>query len=493
MNRAPGMLPHLLRELSRQPVALLGAVLAGIWVGLQWPQAGPAFAALATIYLSLLQAAALPFLLLAAYFGVQRLAGDGDRTGAGARWRRTGVLALAALLAMLLCALGGALLTEVTAAGARIEGEQAAALGRLALRSESAVEVSLHGAAVVAAGPVVPSLVPANLFQALAAGAAPSVLIGVLLLGAAVAARCTGTGTAQHLHGILEAVYRGLELTIALINTGLPLVAFVLAAAAASPAGAAGGETALLASLLGSLVAAAVLACALALGVLSWRLRTHPWRVLIALREPLTVCLFAPVGAAALPEMIEALSGRLGLRRGAVELLTAVLPVFVKTGEALFFAVVAVFIANLYGHLLTAAELVLMALTACWFALTTIGIAGAKGSLWAGVLQAGFGLPLEALLPLLVAVELLSEGARNLVSYLVTAALIALGTEPPAGVSLAGANRDGAAVDPAAVSVLLVVGRRRAWLSLALLAGAALLVFCAGLGAGLRKIVLSTL
>lgn len=488
MKSAPAtsMLPQLLRELMRQPVALLGAVLAGVWVGLQWPQGGPAFAALSTIYLSLLKAAALPFLLLAAYFGVQRLAGE----GAGARWRRTGVLALAALLVMLLCAAGGALLTDVTAAGAGIQGEQAAALGQMALRSEAAVTVSLHGAVAAVPEPAAPELVPANLFRALAAGAAPSVLVGVLLLGAAVAAQ--HGDTAGHLHAILEAVYRGLEVTIALINTGLPLVAFVLAAAAAS---AARGEAALLASLLGSLGLAALLAATVALAVICWRLRAHPWRVLTALREPLTVCLFAPVGAAALPEMIEALSVRLGLRRDAVELLISVLPVFVKTGEALFFSVIAVFIANLYGHPLDAVQLALIAVTACWFALTTIGITGAKGTLWAGVLQAGFGLPLEALLPLLVAVELLSEGARNLVSYLATAALIALGTEVPAttGLARAGVPAGADAARAPAASMLLVVGRRRAWLSLVLLGGASLLVFCAGFGAGLRKILLTTL
>lgn len=486
MKSAPttSMLPQLLRELMRQPVALLGAVLAGVWVGLQWPQGGPAFAALSTLYLSLLQAAALPFLLLAAYFGVQRLAG----AGSGARWRRTGVLALAALLVMLLCAAGGAVLTDITAAGAGIQGEQAAALGRMALRSESAVEISLHGAIEAAPEPAGPELVPANLFRALAAGAAPSVLIGVLLLSAAVASR--QGDMSRHLHGILEAVYRGLEVTIALINTGLPLVAFVLAAAATS---AAGGEAGLLASLLGSLGLAALLASIVALGLICWRLRAHPWRVLTALREPMTVCLFAPVGAAALPEMIEALSVRLGLRRDAVELLASVLPVFVKTGEALFFSVVAVFIANMYGHPLGPGQLALIAVTACWFALTTIGIHGAKGTLWAGVLQAGFGLPLEALLPLLVAVELLSEGARNLVSYLATAALIALGTEVPAAAVLPHAGMAAGVSAAPAASVLLVVGRRRAWLSLVLLGGASLLVFCAGFGAGLRKILLTTL
>lgn len=480
------LLRAMLRALLRHPAALLAAVLLGVWTGIQWPQGGPAFAALSTIYLSLLQAAAVPFLLLAAYFGLQRMAGP----GAPARWRRTGLLAMAAMLVMLLCALAGAVLTHVSAAGAGLGQEQAAALGRMALRSEAALVLSLHGDAAPA--PVTlpaPALVPGNLYRAMAAGAVPSVLIGVLLLGSAVAVR--RSASARHLNGILEAVYRALELTIGLINTGLPLIAFVLAAAAASAAGA---DAVLLASLLGTLGVAALLASALALGLMCWRLRAHPWRVLTALREPMTVCLFAPVGAAALPELIEALSARLGLARGAVELLGSVFPVFIQTGEALFFAVVAVFIANVYGHALSVYELGLIALSACWFALSTISITGAKGALWAGVLQAGFGLPLDALLPLLVAVELLSEGARNLVSYLATAALIAIGTDAAAIPATPASPTIVEGVPaPARAPLLLVVERRRAWLSLLLLGSASLFMFCAGLGAGLRKILLTTL
>ncbi|KQV61424.1 cation:dicarboxylate symporter family transporter [Duganella sp. Root336D2] len=466
----------LLQAILHQPAVLLAAMLLGAWCGLAWPGASPVLAALAALYLSLVQAATLPFLALAVYFGLQR------SVAGGAPWGRFALLLAAGVGGMFLCALAGALLTSAAAGGAGMAPGQAAALGRLTLQAELAAPVSLRGAdAAQAAMPVAPDLVPSNLYAALAAGAVPSVLVGVLLFGAAVAAQ--KMERAAHLGHILEAVYRGLEGVIGLVNRGLPLIAFVLAAAAV---GAAGNEAGLLGGFLASWGVAALLAASLALAALCWRLKSAPGPVLSALRAPLTVCLFSPVGTAALPEFIAALSGRLGFARGSVELLASAFPVFVRSGEALFYAVLAVYAANLYGHALGAQEIVLMAILSCWFTLATSGLPGAKAALWAGVLQARFGLPLDALLPVMVAVELLCQGTRSLVSYLAAAALVALSAEP--GRMPAAAAGGSAAAAP----VLLVLGRREAVLSLLLLGGTFLLVFCAGMGAGLRKNLLAT-
>ncbi|MEG0883435.1 MAG: hypothetical protein RSH52_19545, partial [Janthinobacterium sp.] len=166
---------NLLRDMLHHPAALLGAVLLGAWAGMLWPQGAPLFGALATIYLSLIQVAALPFLVLAVYFGLQRMA------AAGEQWRRLGVLALLGVLLMLLCALGGALLASLGAAGAGLDAGQQASLGRMAMHAEAPAVVSLHALEAPAAAPAAPPLVPHNLYAVMAFGSAPSVLIGVLL------------------------------------------------------------------------------------------------------------------------------------------------------------------------------------------------------------------------------------------------------------------------------------------------------------------------
>ena len=61
-----------LREILHHPAALLGAMLLGGWVGTLFPGSAPVLAGISTLYLSLIQMAALPFVILAVYFGLDR-------------------------------------------------------------------------------------------------------------------------------------------------------------------------------------------------------------------------------------------------------------------------------------------------------------------------------------------------------------------------------------------------------------------------------------
>jgi aerobic C4-dicarboxylate transport protein len=108
--------------------------------------------------------------------------------------------------------------------------------------------------------------------------------------------------------------------------------------------------------------------------------------------------------------------------------------------------------------------------------------------LWSGALQASLGLPLGAMLPVLAMVEALCEGGRNLVSYLTAAALAAAATD---ALPLPQAVPAGSA--PSGAALRLVVPRREAWLGLTLLGAALLFMFCAGLGVGLRNVLLTAL
>jgi Na+/H+-dicarboxylate symporter len=487
----------LARGMLRHPLTLLLAVLLGGWAGLLWPQGKALFITLESIYRALIELATLPFLMLAVYFGVQHM------SAAAAHWRRMGGLAALGLLAMLLCGLGGALVASVGGAGTRPGLQQKAALGAYTLHS-SGVEaaLSLHGAAAGAqqeapppgtpqqpgapSGADAAALVPDNLYAAMAFGSVPSVLIGVLLFSAAVAVQ--RPLQANHLSALLEPLYRALELVIGAVNIGLPLIAFGLAAAATSTIGAA--ALGLMTGFLATWCATVLIVGAAVLALLCWRVAAGPWQVLAALRAPLTVCVCAPVGAAALPEFIEALSVRLGFGRGVVELLMSVCPVFVRTGETLFFAVLTVFLANLYGQPLSVPDLLKVGLVSCWCALCSLVLRGASGVLWTAALQAWFSLPVEAMLPLLATAGALCKGARNLVSYLTAVALLVLVgpalQATPSAPAVAGVPVPAAAVMPAP-ALVLVVARRQVWFSLLLLGAALGCVFGAGFGVGMRQ------
>ncbi|RFP23911.1 cation:dicarboxylate symporter family transporter [Duganella sp. BJB476] len=461
-----------MKDIFQHPATLLGAMLLGGWIGTLFPGSAALLAALSLLYLSLIQMAALPFVILAVYFGLQRLPSE---PGSGARLAR---LAAMALLAMLLCAVVGVLVASAAGAGAGMTDAQTAALGKLALRSESQFTMALRDSGD---GPAelwdIGTLVPDNFFGVLAYGSLPSVLVGVLCFGAAVSVQ--DPHRSAQLSGIFEGMYRALESLVNRINTLLPAAAFVLAASATASAGV--EAIILLGGFLGAFFVAVFALCAAAIALICWKLKKSPWLVLLALREPITVCLFSPVAVAAVPGFIQAMSVRLGFSRGMVELVSPIAPVFIKAGEATFFAVLAIFLANLYHHGLTATEIALICGLSWTAALWSVGIAGVKSVLLGGFVVASLGLPLEAVLPVFLLIEVLCEGPRNLLSFLVSSALIALVAD---GLYINN-EQDSEVWHPSTLK--LVFTRKQALSVLFLMLIALFTVFCAGVGYGLRK------
>ena len=461
-----------LQEIFHHPATLLGAMLLGGWVGTLFPGSAPLLAAVSMLYLSLIQMAALPFVILAVYFGLQRLPSEHDSAARLAR------LAAMALLAMLLCAVVGVLVASAASAGAGMSPAQASTLGRLALRSESQSVMAMYGSVEAGSAPWdVNELVPDNFFGVLAYGSLPSVLIGVLCFGAAVSVQ--DPQRSAQLNGIFEGVYRALESLVHRFNTLLPAAAFVLAAAATASAGV--EAIVLLGGFLGAFFAAAFMVCAATIAIICWKLKKSPWLVLLALREPITVCLFSPVAVAAVPGFIQGMSVRLGFSRGLVELVSPIAPVFIRAGEAMFFAVLAVFVANLYHHALSATDIAMICGLSWAAALWSVGIAGVKSVILGSFVMASLGLPLEAVLPVFMLVEVLCEGPRNLLSFLISSALIAL-------------VADGLYIKNEQVfevwhpsTLKLVFTRKQALFVLFLLLIALFTVFSAGVGYGLRK------
>lgn len=463
-----------LRDVFQHPLTLLGAVLLGGWTGTLFPSSVSVLSAISTLYLSLIQMAALPFAVLAVFFGLQRLPSL-PKSG-----RRLLYMLVLSVIAMLLCSVAGILVAKLVSAGSGITANEAEALGRFALKSESQYMMSLRDTgAVTQAEWKFPSLIPDNFYAVLAYGSLPSILIGVMVFGIAVAAQ--KPEASAHLTGILEGVYRALESLINRFNSLLPATAFVLAAATTSAIGI--DVLVLLKSFLGAFFAAALLICAASIGTIAWRLKLSPLAVLMALREPITVCLFSPVAVAAVPGFIHGFSVKLGFSRGLVELYSPIAPVFIRAGEALFYSVLAIFIANLYGHALSVVEVATLCLLSWIAALWSVGVFGGKSIILGSFVMSSLGLPLEAVLPVFLLIEGICEGARNLLSFLVSSAVFALVS-------------DGLYINQGQVSdvwhpfsVTLVLGRKQVAFGSVLLVIAFLAVFCAGVGFGLRKTI----
>ncbi|PXW97484.1 Na+/H+-dicarboxylate symporter [Sphaerotilus hippei] len=480
-------MPAFLRQTSH-PLLLMACAVAGALLGMLSPAWSVAAGAIGRLAVNLLDMAALPLLGVATAFGLRKL------MALPQRGRRAGLVLATAALTLWLCGLVGALAGQAAGLGRHLAPHELERLGQLVQQVGGQAEqtgVTLRPArhedrhaGVQDDPPEDPTAaqrstvrLPDNVYATLARGELPAVMFCALAFGLAFA--MLDRGRTQAFSVQLETIYRALERLIQQANHLLPLLVFGMAAHLAARTDT--GTLILLGGLFGALLLASLFVGGLALALVCRQARCSTGQALAALKVPLLISLVSPSPVSAIPLTIDALSAKLGFARGVVELLVPTGAVFLRAGGAIHIAVVVVFVAQLYGRSLGPLELLLLGSMAAAAALTVTGT-GPYGTLSAAaVVLAWLRLPPEAVLPVLLVVDRLCDGARNLTSLLCIAAVTAVVSG-----GLPSESRE-SPLPTAAGPVRLVIGRPAAAAALAcvLLAGA--LSMLIGVGVGLRQ------
>jgi aerobic C4-dicarboxylate transport protein len=315
---------------------------------------------------------------------------------------------------MLVCAMAGILIAQWSQMGGQLNTSDQLTLGRLIMGRSPAGEVMAlvdnQSSIVKQASWVIPD----NVFGALASGDMAAVIFCTLFFGLAFTAQRGPLSDSTVTQ--LDAISRALEKSITLVNLALPLLVLAYAAQMASQ-----WNPSLLRAMSGFLLGfwAACGVLALFMVMVLIRLGNAPFgKVLQALKEPSILSLVSASPLAAVPASIEGLSNRLGFSRGIVEMLMPTSAVFLRTGAALQYAMLAVFVAHLYGHQISPLDMLSLAPVAVLAALASAGSSGLASLGFAVTVVAHLRLPSEAALPLFAAIHLLSEGPARLVSLL---------------------------------------------------------------------------
>ncbi|KAF1045348.1 dicarboxylate/amino acid:cation symporter [Xylophilus sp.] len=470
----------LLTRLSHSLPALLVCLLAGSVAGLYAPSAGDFAYVAAQVYLSVVSMAAIPLLVVATFFGLRQT------IALPFPGRRIAMIAGLALAIVAACAAVGVTAGSVVSPGAHLGSDARGQLGALVMRAgnggDEAIDLLADGHQVASAPDPRPwrTLLPDNFFRALSEGRSLGILTCALLFGMGFATLSRAQN--QTLANLFEAVYRALELIIARANILLPVVAFGIAAHVMTVT-----EPATLLAMGGFLLqfgALAVLLSAVAIGIVSRRSGLPLPAVLAHLKAPMLVGIVSSSTTASIPHTIEAMSARLGFSRGIVELVVPTASVFLRAGSALYYVLVALFVAGLYDRALDAADIGMVCVGATVAAFASAGNNSLTNVGFAGMVLALLQLPGEAALALFLAVDLICEGPRNLLTLLAACALIAI-----VSAGLPSERQTAATELPAAPPqpVRFVFSRPQ----LALLAGgtlvAALLVVLLGVGVGASR------
>lgn len=412
---------NMLRRLPNSAPVLLLCVLLGSVAGTVAEPVGAFAYVVGQIYISIVNMAAVPLLVVAMFFGLRQLLGL-PRPGL-----RIGTMLTLAVALVALCAFAGTLAGAIAAPGLHLSDAAHAQLGRLILESggnagEVRMALFVQAAQETAhRGFGLTHIVPDNFYGALASGRALGILVCTIFFGMAFAS-LSGDQT-KVLNGIFESIYRTLEALIDYANLLLPILVFGTAAhlVAHTPREIVSAMSGFIEVFL---AAAAGLSC-ISLAAIAMRTRVSFGRTVACLRSPMLVGFTSGTATAAIPHTIEAMSARLGFSRGVAELVVPFGAVFLRAGSALYFALVASFVANLYGHPLDAGDCAIVGAAATFAAFASAGRNGVGGIAAAGIALSALRLPAEAALVLFVAIDLICDGPRNLLSLLSTCALVA--------------------------------------------------------------------
>ncbi|WP_374665288.1 dicarboxylate/amino acid:cation symporter [Ramlibacter sp.] len=420
-----------LYALALNPWVILGSLALGFLVGSIAPKQAMQLGFLGDIYVDLLKMITLPFMVSAIIFSLQRLFREG---GTG---KLLGRLAVVFLAASVFVAIIGAVAVIILRPGADLPPETMAKFGQIVGSdlNSSDTAMSLEGTDEVKKSitftEMLISMVPANIFNALAVGDTLKALVFAMLFGLAVGH--VPTKISDGLTVSLETIYQACQTLVRWLAYPMPIVLFCMSAA---QLGKTGMEP--LKAMVQFVVAftiASLIILAISVFVI-WRRSGRSMKdVLESLREPFALALATRSSATCMPVMIEALATHLGFARARIELLVPLSVSLLRIGPVVFYVCATLFIAQLYGRSLTFTDVMLVIATSVLAGFASAGMTGLVTVSLVGMTCAYLGLPFEAAFILFLAVDPICDMLRTLVLVIGNTAAVTLIVPRPADLS----------------------------------------------------------
>ena len=417
------MEPPVLRKLSSHPLAIAAAILAGGVLGIRAPTFSSAIGVIGVIYVNLLKMVVLPFMVSAIIFSLRQLFQmEGFQ-------RSIGKVAIFILLGIGSSAVIGAAAAALTGPGRDLSTDTLVVFGKMVEKSSGTAtdyelplaeqEKAVEGSSLQQ---VVRQIIPENIFASLAKGDSLKVLVFAILFG--IAFGYAPSHIATSLSHTLESVYRACQALIKWFNVFLPVV---LAAMLASQIADTGLDplVAMTGFVLSFCVVSGLLAVVCA-GFIMARAGVGAGQFLGAFRETILLAIATGSNTACIPNSIESMVEGLRFNRSIVELLTPMGAALLRTGPALYYAMAAVFIAQLYDRPFEINHWLLLTVGAFVAGLASAGSSGIVTISFGALTCAYVGLPFEAAFVLFVAVDRICEIPRTLFNVMSSCLVTAL-------------------------------------------------------------------
>jgi Na+/H+-dicarboxylate symporter len=404
------------------PWVVVATLAGGFAMGMYHPEIGKTLGFVGDIYVDLLKMIALPFMVSAVIFSLQRLFRDG---GSGGLLARVGmVFAVFSIVVAVL----GMLTLLATRPGENLSVETMQTFGKIVGNDLNSSDTAMNLGGVdepvktMGFSDVLAGLVPSNIFAALASGDTLKALVFALLFGFAVGQ--VPTRVADGLTQSLETIYNSCQILMRWLNYPLPIILFCMSAAQMAKTGI--GPLQAMAQFVLAFFIASLIALALATLIIWRRSNATLRQTLNALQAPFALALATRSSATCMPSMIESLADQLGFARSRVELMVPLSVSLLRVGPVIYYVAATMFIAQLYGKTLGPAELAIVMSASILAGFASAGMTGLLTVSLVGLTCGYLGLPFEAVFILFLAVDPLCDMLRTLVLVIGNNAAVSL-------------------------------------------------------------------
>lgn len=408
----------------KHPLVIGLSIIVGVALGVLAKDTAKTLAPLGELYLFFIQMTVYPILVSSIVSGLARLIQA--RSASGNLLRMT----LIFMACMLAVSVFGLLTGILGAPGHGLDDKAKQTLGQIINQSDrNVLELSLSDPS---GDPTVGRidlwhflrmLVPPNIFQALYQGLALQIVFFSIIFG--IALGNIRSSASDLVVNILLSVLEACQQLIAWSLYGLPFALVCLLAPQVASVGVELFSAVLKFTLLFWLVGGVLFV--LSTGVIWLRSGIrNPLHVLRSLCDPIMISFATRSSFAALPASISAMQDRLGFEREAVALMLPLGITVSRYGNIVYFALASLFVVQLYNQPMPAAGIAIVLVGAVFAGMATAGSSGILTLAMISIILTPLGLPVEAVLIIMMAVDAIIDPMRTFLIVYVNIAATAL-------------------------------------------------------------------
>ncbi|MGO8692090.1 MAG: cation:dicarboxylate symporter family transporter [Rectinemataceae bacterium] len=272
-------------------------------------------------------------------------------------------------------------------------------------------------------------IIPQNIFSALASGKALALIFFSILFGIAIGLLRGEQG--ESLIALFDGFFKAFQKIIAWLLVVLPFGLICLLADQIAST----GFQILLAMLKFILIfyAVGLIVVLIDIAIIWQRSRESLGTVMRALLDPIIVSLVTRSSFATLPTAIKALEQKLGFYERSTNLFLSLGITLGRFGNIIYFAVAALFVAQLYGVSMDPSRYAIVVIGSLFGGIATAGASGIATLNLLSIVLGPLGLPVEAVLIIFIAIDAIADPLRTLliiITNMAANALIVPKTDP---------------------------------------------------------------